>query len=196
MKIAVLSDIHENYHNLALALERIETEKVEQVLFLGDFINAGIAQLLCRFGIPTYAVWGNNDGDKVAITKFSMDQDSNLSVAAKSYDTVEFGGRKIFMTHSPDLAIPMAKSGEFDAVFYGHNHLKNEDMIGKCLVINPGELSAHKTGIATMAIYDTDSNKAEFIELEGSISTKTDTSKEYMEKVGFEFNKGKDRKYQ
>jgi len=34
MKIAVIADIHENYHNLVEALKLVETEKCETILAL------------------------------------------------------------------------------------------------------------------------------------------------------------------
>jgi predicted phosphodiesterase len=43
-------------------------------------------------------------------------------------------------------------------VFYGHNHKKNIENINNCLLLNPGEVSAHKTKIASFAVYDTDNN--------------------------------------
>ena len=64
MKIAILSDVHENSHNLILALKTIEEKECEQILFLGDFMNNGIAKFFASFKIPTFAVWGNNDGER------------------------------------------------------------------------------------------------------------------------------------
>jgi predicted phosphodiesterase len=83
---------------------------------------------------------------------------------------LEIDGRKIFLTHYPMLAKPMAKSGDFDAVFCGHNHTFHKEKVNNCLLVNPGEISAHKSGKATFAIYDTTTNKAEIIELQGAIS--------------------------
>lgn len=191
MKIAIISDIHENFHNIILALRKIEQERCEQVIFLGDFMNNGIAKVLAASKIPIFAVWGNNDGDKAVITKTSLNSNSNLTVSDSIYDFLEFDGRKIFASHYPDIAKPMAKSGEYDAVFYGHNHIKNEEKIGDCLVVNPGEISAHKTGEATFAIYDTKTNTSESITLDNSISLLTNEVEEYLKQVDFEFSKSK-----
>ncbi|MFH1253605.1 MAG: YfcE family phosphodiesterase [Candidatus Uhrbacteria bacterium] len=173
MKIAVISDIHENYHNLLLALKEIKKRKIKQIIFLGDFINGGLAKVLAASAIPTFAIWGNNDGDKVVITKTSMGKGSNLTMSDNVYDFLVFDKRKIFITHFPDLTKPMAQSGIFDAVFYGHDHNKSKTLIGNCLIVNPGEISAHKTGVATFAIYDTQKNDIDFIELKKAVSLKT-----------------------
>lgn len=183
MKIAIISDIHENFHNLILFLKQVKQYQVKNIIFLGDFMNDGIAQVLANSEIPVISIWGNNDGDKVAITKTAMSEKSNMTVGFDTYDFLEIDNRKIFITHYPLLAKPMAKSGEFDAVFYGHDHQKNIDHIKWCIIVNPGEISAHKTGKATFAIYDTKTNKVKIIELEGTISTKTKEVTEHLEKI-------------
>lgn len=189
MKIAIISDIHDNFHNLILALKKIEKLNVEKILFLGDFINNGISKVLADNPIPVFAIWGNNDGDRVAITKTALSSGSNLEVGFDTYDFLEIDGRKIFLTHYPLLAKPMARSGDFEVVFYGHDHQKNKEKIGKCLVVNPGEISAHKTGEASFAVYDTKTNEAEIINLEKHVSTKTKEVDEHLGKISkFKFS--------
>ena len=195
MKIAIISDIHENFHNLVLFLKQVKKYDVKKIIFLGDFMNNGIAKTLASSDIPVIAIWGNNDGDKVAITKTSLSEQSNMTVGFDTYDFLEIDSRKIFITHYPLLAKPMAKSGEFDAVFYGHDHKKNMDKINNCIIVNPGEISAHKTGIASFAIYDTKANNAEIIEIKNTVSTKTKEATEHLEKMKFTFSKSKTHKY-
>jgi putative phosphoesterase len=195
MKVAVISDIHENFHNLAVFFQKIEGLEIEKIICLGDLINGGIAKILAKSKVPVFSLWGNNDGDKVAITKTSLAKESNLEMSFETFDIVKLGERKIFLTHYPLLAKPMAKSGDFDAVFYGHNHQKNIEKIGECLVVNPGEISAHKTGMSTFAVYDTKKNSAEIITLEEIISVSTNVSNSYREKLGFEFGKNKTHQY-
>lgn len=192
MKIAIISDVHDNAHNLVLALEKITSYgDIKKILFLGDFVGAAISGLLCASPIPVFAIWGNNDGDKSLITKFSLEEGSSLEVGFETYDILEIDERKIFLSHFPLIAKSMAKSGDYDAVFYGHNHLKNKEKVGDCLVINPGEIGAYKTGVPTFAIYDTKTNDAEIIEIEGGITTNTKLSKEKFEDIQYEFNKQK-----
>lgn len=195
MKIAIIADIHENFHNLILALKEIKKKEVNQIIFLGDFINNGIAKVLAESPVPVFAIWGNNDGDKTIITKTSLSENSNLTISENIYDFLEFDNRKIFITHYPDLAKPMAKTGIYDAIFYGHNHLKNDDKIRNCLVVNPGEISAHKTGKATFVIYDTKKNNVTFIELKNSITYKTKVVDDYLETSAFKFSKSKRHQY-
>ncbi len=183
MKIAIISDVHENLHNLILALREIEEKNAEQIIFLGDFINNGIAMFLANSSIPVFAVWGNNDGNKVAITKTSLTDKSNLTISNNIYDFLEFDGRKIFITHFHDIVDSIAKSGDFDAVFYGHDHVKNKHIVGDCLVVNPGEISASKTGEASYAIYDTEKNDVEFFEVKDHVTLRTDIIEDYHKKT-------------
>ena len=161
MKIGILSDIHENFGNLNRALEMCKAMGVERLLCLGDLINPGVVRVLAHCGLPCHFIWGNNDGDKVLITKLALAADSQLTLSDRTYDFVEIDGRKIFMTHYDDLAQPMAHSGLYDVVLYGHNHQKFAGSAGNCLILNPGELFGYLTGIASFAIYDTAAHTAE-----------------------------------
>lgn len=174
MKIGIISDIHENFHNLVKALEFMDEQGVGQILCLGDLMNAGIAKILAAHTVPTFLIWGNNDGEKVDIVKAAYRENSNLTVSLNTYDFLEIDSRKIFITHYDDLAIPMAESGRYDAVFYGHNHKKSSAYKGSCHIVNPGEIAAQKSGIASLAIYDTKKHHVDLHDLEDTISLKSD----------------------
>lgn len=180
MKIGIISDIHENFHNLIRSLEEMEKRGVEQILCLGDLMNAGIAKILAHQSLPTFLIWGNNDGEKVDIVKASYREGSQLTVSLNTYDFLELGGKQIFISHYDDLAHPMAESGRFDAVFFGHTHLVSKEKVNECHVVNPGELCAQKSGNCTMAIYDTSSDVVELITLDNTISLKSDYVDEYF----------------
>ncbi len=195
MKIAVISDIHENLYNLVSFYKEIENENIEYILCLGDLINNWVAKILAFSWIPVKMVWWNNDGDKVAITKTSLSEKSKLDISATTFDIFEIAWRKIFLTHYPMLAKPMAKSGDFDAIFYWHNHLKNHINIWDCLVVNPWELSSHKTWKATYAIYDTKTNLATINELKDFKNMKDYKIDEYRNKIWFSYSKTKEHKF-
>lgn len=189
MRIGVISDIHENFHNLILALQKMKEAGVSQIICLGDLMNDGIAKVLSISEIPVFMVWGNNDGDRVMLTKTASKAGSKLTVSNGTYDFLECEGRKLFITHYEDLALPMAASGRFDAVFFAHTHLASIGKQNDCLVVNPGEVSAQRTGRATLAIYDTISHSAELVELAGIVTLKTELVDTFLkvnrEKLGF-----------
>ena len=187
MKAAIVSDVHDNYHNLTLCLIQLRKYELDKIFFLGDFMNAGIALTLAQYEVPTFAIWGNNDGDRAAVTKVALSEKSSLAVGFATYDIVKWGGRKLFLTHYPLIVKAMAKSGDFDAVFYGHNHLARLDHEGECLILNPGEISAHKTGGASFAMYDSDTNSAEIIPVEGgTVTVLSDEVREFRKTIKFD----------
>ena len=195
MKVAVFSDIHENSHNLVLALEEFQKLKVEKILLLWDFVSPLVAQILTSSPIPVFAIWGNNDGDKVSIVRKSLTSWSNLEIWIDVFDTIVLDWRNIFLTHYPLLAKPMAKSWDFDAVFYGHDHKHNMDKINDCIIVNPGELGAHKFWRASFVIYETKTNIAELIFLDSFISLQSEKVDAYLQDIGFKLSASKWHKY-
>lgn len=195
MKVAVLSDIHDNTHNLVLAFQKIKELWCERILFLWDFAGEWAARILASSELPVYAIWGNNDGEKVRITKVAMDPNNKLEIADKVYDNIEIDNRKIFLVHFPDIVQSMAKSGDFDAVFYGHDHTKHLEKIGDCLVANPGELATQKFGEATFMVYNTTTNEAEHIKLDNIVNLKTPEVDAYREQIAYNYNQSKSHKY-
>ena len=147
MQIGVISDTHDNIPKLKAAVELFNEEQVELVLHAGDIIApfavVAMADLKCR----AIAVLGNNDGEKVILTqKFESIGELHPNIAK-----VEIGGRQIAVVHYPDLAEPLASSGQFDIVIYGHTHEVNVRK-EKTLILNPGEGGGWLTGKCTVAL--------------------------------------------
>ncbi len=78
---------------------------------------------------------------------------------------IELGSKKIFFNHYPDIAKRAAESGQYDLVFYGHTHKPWEEKIGKCRLVNPGEVAGQRFK-PTFALYDTETDKLELKILE------------------------------
>jgi len=154
-----MSDLHENYNSLRRALKIVEKRKVEDVIFLGDFINPSIAKELFSSGLKVKAVFGNNDGDKIALQKMAQGKIEN-SPCIETYDQ-----KKILIGHHFETLEALIASQEFYLIVYGHIHkaeIRNE---GKTLVVNPGECGGWVEGKSTIAVVDLETQKAEIIEL-------------------------------
>lgn len=167
MKIAVLSDTHDNIWNVDKALQLIKAENCEAIIFCGDFCAPFTAARVMRAKLPVYAVFGNNDEDQGAIVKMAG-ENFNYFPLAGEFGEIELGGRTIAFCHYPQLARLLSKSRKYDAVFHGHNHLKNLETVGKTILCNPGAVCGivkNEPGPATFAIYDTETNRAELMEL-------------------------------
>src|SRR5215831_12522162 len=67
MRIAILSDIHDNVWKLAAALETIRD--TDAMICCGDLCSPFIAHQIGRgYAQPVHIVFGNNDGDPYRIT--------------------------------------------------------------------------------------------------------------------------------
>lgn len=156
MKIAILSDSHDHYDNLANDLN------CQKLLFAGDLIAPGNGSaILSKFNGTVHFIFGNNDGEEFGMTKQFTKYD-NLSIEGKWFE-LEVEGKKIFMNHYPRIAEIAAKSGIFDIVIYGHDHIQKHEKIGDTILLNPGALHPYKIKEPSFAIYDTTSNSVEIV---------------------------------
>lgn len=170
MKIAVISDIHDNIWNLHKALNTNALQATEALLCCGDLCSPFIVRLLGQgYAKPIHLVLGNNDGDLPAIIR-TVSEFTNIQIHGE-YFKGDFAGRSIAMNHYPDQARILAQSGAFDVVCYGHNHLLSADeMVGETLMINPGAIMGYNGGELkeirpTFIILNTTSRKAEIYEV-------------------------------
>lgn len=167
MKIAILSDIHDHIWNLEKVLKQIKENKVETIIFCGDMCAPFTAGILGSAKLPTYACLGNGDEDHIKM-KEKGGENINWTPLADEYGTIELADEKIAFCHYPRLGELLAKSSEFDMVFHGHTHEARDKKYGSTILVNPGAvcgIQEGKSGIASYAIYDTQTNSTKIIEL-------------------------------
>lgn len=163
MKIAVLSDSHDNIWNLEIALKQVAELKCEALLFLGDFCAPfTLKQIAEGFSGPIHAVFGNNDGDPFLLSQIASGF-AHVTLHGQ-YAELEMGGAKIAINHYPDIAKRVAESGAFDAVFSGHDHQKYAHRIGETLWANPGEVMG-RFGEPSFGLYETSAGVFEHVPL-------------------------------
>jgi putative phosphoesterase len=168
MKILVISDIHEHFDNLSRVLDKIPDLWVEKIFCLWDLINWWIWKMLVSTSVPVHIIWWNNDGNKTWVMRACFNSKNWSIVSDNEFDAIEIDWRRIFLTHYPIIAQSVAKSGDYDVVMYGHDHLKSMRMVWDCLLFNPGEICASRTKTCTYGVYDTTTNTAELFELDGA----------------------------
>lgn len=161
MKIAVLSDIHDNIWNLKKVLDEVRGEGCRTIVFCGDFCAPFSALMLAESKLPVYAVLGNSY-DTYTTLKLTADH-KNFHLFSEMGE-VELDKKKIAICHYPKLAKGLALTGEYDAVFYGHDHKAFNDFINKTLLANPGDVMG-RFGKSTFGIYETTSGKFRIIEI-------------------------------
>ncbi len=160
MRIAVLSDIHDNVWKLAAALEFIRDADV--MICCGDLCSPFIVHQMGRgFAKPIHVVFGNNDGDLFRITANARNYE-HIRIHGEFFRG-EFGGRRLAANHYDSIARAVAASGEFDVVCFGHNHVYEIARAGHTLAINPGSImgatfaadGSRTDAASSFVIYDT-----------------------------------------
>lgn len=151
MRFAIVSDTHDNINNFNKAIDWLNKEKIEVMLHCGDVCNQStIDEAKKNFKGEILFVKGNGD--------YHLENYQDIM-------EVNLGDKKVAFIHYPDLAKKLAESGKYEMVFYGHTHKPWEEKIGKCRLVNPGELAGQRFK-PTFAVYDTETDKLELKILE------------------------------
>ena len=111
---------------------------------------------------PVHIVWGNNDGDTFLIGRVAAGF-PNVELHGQLAE-IELGGMRVAANHYPEIARGLARSGLYDLVCYGHDHLRFEGKEGECLLLNPGELMGMKA-VSSLAVVETATRKVSWIDL-------------------------------
>lgn len=159
MKIAILSDVHDNIWKLEDVLEDIGQSGAEVLIFCGDLCAPfTLKQIADGVSGPAHFCLGNNDGDVLLLSRIANSLDNATLHGLFAY--LELGGRKVAVNHYPQIARDQALSGQYDLVCHGHDHTANIEQIGNTLLVNPGE-GMGRYGRSTYALYDTETGTAE-----------------------------------
>lgn len=193
MKIAILSDSHDNLDKLRQAVRVCQNAGVEAILHAGDFISPFSLAPLEESKIPVHAVLGNNDGEKDGLRKrFAMMGahfwegpvafflgETFINLQHFSYTATELSA---YLASSSSSAKHMRQQNEHNGksmsvkdilqnqphglLIYGHTHELKIEKLKNCTIVNPGECCGWLTGRATMVIYDSATKDCEVINLD------------------------------
>ena len=176
MRLAILSDIHDNLWNLAVAMEVART--ADELLCCGDLCAPFVIDELTSGDIPVHIVFGNNDADLYRIT-LKAAKKPKCQIHGEFFQAT-LDGRRIAMNHFDYLARPIAKSGDYDVVCFGHNHEFEVSRQGATLLINPGPVMGAKFSSGkwedvapTFVIYDTVAHTVDAYAIDGAAKTLT-----------------------
>lgn len=151
MKFAIVSDTHDNMGNFNKIISFLNAQKITTMLHCGDICNQSTIDEATK-NFKGEILWVHGNGD------YELEQ-------VKDIMEVVLGGKKVAFIHYPDLAKKLAESGKYDLVFYGHTHKPWEETIGKCRLVNPGEVAGQRFK-PCFALYDTKTEKLELKILE------------------------------
>jgi putative phosphoesterase len=175
MKIAIISDTHDNIPNLEKALKWMKENKIEQLIHCGDLCAPSVLAKVIAPNFPgrIHLVFGNVE-DRDLTPQFAANFNHVKHYGDLGEATID--GKKIAFVHYPEKAKELAQTGspraksrgeasKYDLVFYGHNHRPWEEKIGQTRLINPGTLSG-MFAKATFAVYNTKNDELELKILE------------------------------
>lgn len=153
MKILIISDSHGQIANLKHVMGFGKKIGVKAIIHCGDWDDLPSFEAVLSFEIPIYSVLGNAD--------VNLDLTDALRYECKKFDShllkLNIDGRKIGVIHRAN-----PKDGnlhEFNIVFSGHYHLKEEKMVNWTKFVRPGALI---NGI-NFIIYETINDRVEFM---------------------------------
>lgn len=151
--IGIISDSHDNMDALRKAVKFFNEREVKAVLHAGDLVSPFTARAFKELKPKLYFVFGNNDGDKVTLTKRFEEIGAT---SCGDFGDLTIDGLHIALMHGTNEALvkALAKSGEFDVVVRGHTHNPSVKIIDGVTVINPGESAGVLSGKSTVAILE------------------------------------------
>ena len=155
MKIAVISDIHDANKKLESVLEAIKKLECDMIFALGDYTTLDTFKLIAMTGIPIYAVFGNMDEENDKIESWIRKSTKKINLR-REMNRIQIEEENYALTHYPEIAEKLLKSGMYVLVLYGHTHEAKQEQDEETLIANPG---AVKDG--SYAIYDTDKKEYE-----------------------------------
>ena len=136
MKIAIISDTHDNLQNLRVFFDFAKKENIYAIIHCGDTAHSEtFEEILNNFSGKVYLSFGNMDFRE----EFSNFRNNERLKIFEEFGQMELDGLKIGFCHFPELAMKNAE--KYDFVFYGHTHKPWIEKIGNCFVANPGNLA-------------------------------------------------------
>ena len=141
MRLAILSDIHDNVWNLGIALDHLRD--CEAMICCGDLCSPFVIDELANgFRHDIHIVFGNNDADQFRITNKARIH-PKVHLHGEFFEA-ELDGLRVAANHFDYLAKPIARAGLHDVVCFGHNHVFEITQYGQTLAINPGSIMGAK----------------------------------------------------
>jgi len=162
MKLAVISDIHDNLLNLQKCLEWCRGNGVKEIICLGDLTNAEtLDELAKNFIGAIHLIRGNME----IYEEDEVKKHANIDYLGR-YGITQIGNTKIGVCHEPKfIKLVLGLDPMLDYVFYGHTHKPWIDKQEGVAMVNPGTLG----GVfqkATFAVWDSESGELKLMLLE------------------------------
>ncbi|MFA6047490.1 MAG: YfcE family phosphodiesterase [Parcubacteria group bacterium] len=161
MKIAIISDVHNNEVNLKKVLDYCQENNISTIICCGDLASKETLKFVNNnFTGTFYYAFGNMDRDQHKDIDFSKDH-KNLKIFS-NFGEVLLDKNKVAFTHYPNIAKELCESKNYSFVFYGHTHKPWEETIGKCKMLNPGNVTGDFYP-PTFAVWNTENDSCKLV---------------------------------
>ena len=153
MKILFASDIHGSASACEKVLERVQTEKADRLILMGDILYHGPRNDLPREYAPKEVIpLLNGLGDRLLCVRGNCDSEVDQMVLTypilADYAVLALGERLVYCTHGHVWNrenLPPLRPG--DLLLHGHTHVPTWAPFGAGnLCLNPGSLAIPKEG--------------------------------------------------
>ena len=161
MPIGLMSDSHDNFKGVKDALSAFSQRGVRLVLHAGDMIGSGNCYTFEGCNMDLKLVYGNNDGDSAGLKR---DFERVGGEYLGDFGEVDADGLKIALITDEPLVRALVDCKHYDVIVRGHNH-RLEMKRGNTLLINPGEVWGHFSGLSSVAILDSSDMNVDVVEL-------------------------------
>ena len=164
MKIAIISDSHDNVTNLEKLIEWLNKNKISILIHAGDLCAPGV---LVKTLAPEFK-------GQIHMISGKVHDDATLEKVASQFSNVKYYGekgeieienKKIALVHFKEEAEKLVAENKYDLVVFGHTHQSEIQKINQTQLVNPGTVGGLYNK-ATFVIYDTDTEKLEIKELD------------------------------
>ncbi len=144
MKIAVISDLHDNLVYLDIFLKNNNSDVL---LMCGDIANLEtLTQISKSFSGKMYLVRGNAD------TFYDEEIPENIINLGEA-EIIELDSRKIGLCHEPFKIAKLLEEKPY-IIFHGHTHIPWIEQKEETMIVNPGSLGGWRNP-STFAVWDT-----------------------------------------
>jgi putative phosphoesterase len=173
MRIALISDIHDNIANLQKVLDFCARQKIETIICCGDLASLDTLDYINEnFPGTIHYTFGNMDDEHLVNFKFGEKYKNTF--VYQNFGEAEVGNKRVAFVHYPEAAQELCQTGKYNFVFHGHTHkpwsaeasAKETRGSKKCTILNPGNV----TGTfypPTFAVWNVENDKFELIRING-----------------------------
>ncbi len=171
MKIAIISDVHNNISNLKKVINYCKINYIKKIICCGDLASKETLDYFCNnFPGEIYYVFGNMDDAFLKTELFGGIKESAVNYKnAKVFRYVgnlKIKNKNILFVHFPDMARKLCQKEKCDVVFYGHTHKPWEEYVEKCKMLNPGNV-ANEFYPPSFAVWNIDENSFILVKING-----------------------------